>query len=293
MPTPYRRLRRRFYFQLARLLLGLLRRLPRDTGRRFCSGLAALALRIRGRDAESAARNIARAFPELGPAGIRERLASSTAALGRNFYDALTLDHWQADDYRDVQDDGVFTTISELRRDGKGVLLLTGHLGCWELLGGYLAHGLQGLTVVTGTIHNRPVDKLINDWRRRAGMETVPREGDLRPLLRALQEGKVVAVLMDQNTGVESLDVPFFGRKAPTAAGFARLALKYGIPALPVSIARSGEGHIVMHKAALQPAEYQGTDGEYGFLQDCNRNLEAFIRAHPDEWVWFHKRWRD
>ena len=293
MPTPYRRLRRKFYYQLARLLLGLIRSLPSTAGQKFCSGLMVFAMKIRKRDADLARANLQKAFPALDAAEIHDLLNTATSSLGWNFYDALMLDRWHDNQYRGVTDDGVFTTIAGLRRQDRGVLLLTGHLGCWELLGGYLASQLDGFSVITGTIHNQPVDKLINDWRHRAGMQTIPREGDLRPLLRALQEGKVVAVLMDQNTGVESLEVPFFGTKAPTAVGFARLALKYDIPVLPVSIARQNEGHIVMHKAALQPADYTGDDQEYRFLEKCNMCLESFILEHPAEWVWFHRRWQD
>jgi KDO2-lipid IV(A) lauroyltransferase len=104
-------------------------------------------------------------------------------------------------------------------------------------------------------------------------------------------------VLLDQRTQVPSLDVPFFGRPAPTAAGPGRLALRHGIPVLPVAIARRGRGHVVRHLAPLTPAADPAAardDGQVAaFLAECNDCLEQLIRRNPAEWVWFHRRWDD
>ena len=113
-------------------------------------------------------------------------------------------------------------------------------------------------------------------------------------MLRHLNRGGVAAVLLDQNTGVQNIAVPFFGRPAPTPAGFARIALRYGIPVLPVAIARRGAGHVVR---CLEPLWPQDADGRTDplllaeFLGRCNDALERLIRRNPAEWVWFHRRW--
>jgi KDO2-lipid IV(A) lauroyltransferase len=198
------------------------------------------------------------------------------------------------------RESSVIDVLADLAAPGRGVFILTGHLGCWELLGGWLAQGLQdrgfeGLGVVTGTVRNPPVDRLLQDRRRRLGMTVLPRQQGARPLLRYLQGGGIVAVLQDQHTRVQNLDVPFFGEPAPTPAGLARLALRYEIPVLPVTIARDrhSDQHVVRHRPPLRFKAGAAEDENLKeFLLRCNAELETFIRRNPTEWVWFHRRWK-
>ena len=291
VPPVKRRLRRACYHRLAACVLWTVRRLPTDVGRRFCTTLVRAGLRLRARERERACANLRLVFPELTEAARERLLGRSAAALGANLFDALTLDRWHGRDYAGVSEDGAVAVLRDLRARGRGVLVLTGHFGCWELLGGYLAKVLGGLTVVTGTIHNPPVDRMVNRWRSASGLTTVPREGDLRPLLRCLRDGGVAAILLDQNTRVENVTLPFCGHPAPTPVGFARLAIKLGSPILPVVIARRGDGHEVRHLPPLEPRDYEGDGSVEALLGACNDSLEKALRRNPAEWVWFHRRW--
>ena len=287
----WHRLRRRFYYLLTVATLMAVRCLPQRVGRGLCGGLARAALRVRSRERHRAQQNLALAFPDL-TVGERDRLLRQAVdALGRNLYDSLALEKLARRDFATVVDEGTVDAVRRLQSRGRGVLLLTGHLGCWELLGAYLASRLDGLAVVTGSVHNAPVDQLLQERRRRWGLTPLPRERDLRPVLRYLRRGGVVAVLLDQNTRVHNVDVPFFGRPAPTPAGFAKLALRYRLPVLPVAIERCAEGYRVVH---LPPLPLEAGSSEVAverFLGSCNAALELFIRRNPAEWVWFHERW--
>ena len=291
MPSCHRRLRRAMYHGLARVVLASVRRLPQGAGRGLCRGLARTALACRPRDRDVARANLRLVFPDLAPDGREALLRRATAALGENVHDALNLDRWRESGYREVADDGTVDALRGLLAEGRGALVLTGHFGCWELLGGFLAERLGGLTVVTGTIRNPPVDRLVNGWRRRAGLTTVPREGDQRPLLRALRAGGAAAVLLDQNTRVGNRDVPFCGVAAPTPAGFAKLALRTGTPILPVAIGRRGRGHALTHLPPLRPGNGTGDAAVDDLLREANAALETLLRRNPAEWVWFHRRW--
>lgn len=287
----WRRWRRRGYHLLARLLLAAARAAPLRPGRAAGAGLGALALRVRPRERARARANLALALPELD-AGARETLLKrAAAALGANLHDALVVERLAAGGYAGVEGTAAAATAHALLAEGRGLLILTGHLGCWELLGGWLARELGGLAVVTGTIHNAPVDRLVNERRRRLGLTPLPRGGDLRPLLRVLRGGGAVAVLLDQNAPVPNLSVPFFGRPAPTAAGFARLALRTGAPILPLAIRREGDGHFVEQLPPLRPRGGTEAGAVYSCLESCNAALETLIRRAPAEWVWFHARW--
>ncbi len=292
-PPRWRRARRRAYHLLALAVLGSVRALPPAAGRRLCEGLGRLALRLRPREAARARANLRLAFPDLPPGRIERLLSGSATALGRNLHGALRVEAEAAAGFPSVRDDGAVAAIEALRAEGRGVLVLTGHLGCWELLGAYLARRLGGLPVVTGTIHNPAVDRIVNGRRRQLGLRPLPRERGAGPLLRALRREGVAAVLLDQNTRVRNLAVPFFGTPAPTSVGFARLALRRRPAVLPVAIGRQGAGHLVVHLPPLRPTEPDDEAGARAFLARCNAALEELIRRNPEEWVWFHHRWGD
>ena len=310
-PTVWRRLRRRLYWGLLVTVLRLAAVLPLRVGRKLGEGLARLAARIRPQDLAQADANLQLAFPELEDHQRRRLLAATVRAAGQNLFDTLAVgrllersDQVVEEGHPDTGHRPVRDVIAELRRGGRGVLVLGGHLGCWELLGAWLGAGVRSaagardedlpLAVVTGTVHNAPVDRLLQARRRALGLTVLPRDGGLRPLVRHLRQGGVAAVLLDQYTRVQNMSVPFFGHPAPTPVGFARLALRYGVPVLPVGIGFDTRRrvHVVRHLAPLYPAGWPDDEaGLRGFLTACNEALETLIRRNPEQWVWFHRRW--
>ncbi len=297
--------RRRFYHRLLVVVLGLASRQSLENGRRWGRFLARLGLWLRPADRQRALTNIATAFPSMDTFGQEKLMKESVLALGDNFHDTLVAPKILAADDLVIEKTiqgrpSLGDELQQLVQQGRGVLILTGHLGCWELLGGWLARevrnaGLGGLATVTGTIHNAPVDQLVQDRRRALGLFILPRNEGAAPLLRHLRQGSVAAVLLDQNTKVENLPVSFFGQEAPTPSGFARIALRYGVPILPVAMARRGRGHEVsrgdIRFCTAGGPETGNSVAE--LLLWCNHQLEAFIVRNPAEWVWFHQRWDD
>ena len=294
-----RRLRRRLWWLLVVAVMALATRLPLSLARKLGRDLARIALRVRPVERRQAQANLAAALPELDALRRRRLLEESTRRLGENLADTLAVP-------RLLERAGLVTeescpgtdhlplieVLARLAARGNGVILLMGHIGCWELLGAWLAaamkeRGLGALGAVTGTVHNPAVDRLLQQRRRSLGLEVLPRTEGATPLLRHLRRGGVVAALIDQNTSVASRPVDFFGRPAPTPTGPVRLARRYGIPLLPVAIGRYGEGHRVVHLPPLEP----GAGTELSMLEAANTAVEEFIRRNPAEWVWFHRRW--
>jgi len=300
-----RRLRRRFYWLLSWMLLQLAAVVPLSWGRGLCTGLARVAYRVRPRERMVARDNLARAFPEIPAAARHDILRRAVDHLGRNLFQTLAAPRLLnrpgavieeiplAADNKSIAD-----RIVELAAAGRGVFVLTGHIGCWELAGAWVAqvlaaHDLGALGVVTGTIHNPPVDRLVQQRRLALGMRVLPRTAGAGPLIRFLKAGGVVAVLQDQHTRVRNLDVPFFGSLAPTPAALAALALKYGIPVLPVVGVwdEQRQVQVMHHLAPIRPEEFAAGE-QVKFLTSCNAALEEFIRRNPEQWVWFHQRWK-
>lgn len=280
----YRRIRRSLYYFLTLLIFKTFQVIPDKTGKAVCRSLVRLAIKIKPEYLELARQNMKLAIPNADQDLL---IVDMISRLGDNIHDSLLL---PSNLNNLLQSVSCNQDVVDRLQEG-GVLILTGHFGCWELLGAWLAETCGGLTVVTGTIHNKPVDDLVNQQRRDRGITPVRRDGDLRPIIGALKSGSAVAVLMDQNNPVENLMIPFFGVPAPTSVGFAKLALKYKVPIIPLSIKRTDFGFNVIAGDLIDINRYYETNDTAGLLKECNLALEKMICSNPAEWVWFHHRW--
>ena len=195
----WRRARRRFYHRVLVAVLWGAERISLENGRRLARLLARTGARLRPGDRQRALSNLALAFPELDALARQRIFEDSILALGDNFHDTLAapallregnLLKEEAVDHGP----GLMQQLQELALGGRGVLILTGHLGCWELLGGWMAKavaqaGLGQLAVVTGRIHNAPVDRLIQKRRQKLGMKILPRDQGAAPHGNARENG--------------------------------------------------------------------------------------------------------
>jgi KDO2-lipid IV(A) lauroyltransferase len=179
--------------------------------------------------------------------------------------------------------------------DGHGVLLLSAHLGNWELLG--LAHALSGrpLAVVVRPLDSARLNRLAKRLRTRTGMELIPKRRALRAVLDALRRGRMVGILLDQNaTRLDGVFVPFFGRLASTSRSLAVLALRTGTPIVPVFIHRERNGHhrIIVEPPIEGPVSLSGDGAIVELTAACSQRIEEAVRRRPEQWLWLHRRWR-
>ncbi|MBM4130020.1 hypothetical protein FJ250_03195 [bacterium] len=302
-PPLWRRARRRAWWLAVLLVAGAAGRARPATGRALGACLGRLALRLRGRERRQAWRNLELAFPGQGVAERRRLLEAAAAAAGRNLYDALAAPRLLADpafvrDEPGADGRPLMAVVREAAAAGRGVLVLSGHLGCWELLGAWLARelaraGLPPLHVATAVVRNPALERWLRARREALGLVPVPRTAGVRPLLRCLRDGGVVAALVDQNTGVDSRSVAFFGAPAPTPAGPARLAVRLGAPVVVATIGRRPDGgHVVTNGGLWRPTAGAPADAQVDLcLRTVNARLEECVRRNPAEWVWYHRRW--
>ena len=174
-------------------------------------------------------------------------------------------------------------------------LVLTAHLGNWELLA--VANRLMGFpaTVVVRPLDAPWLDVVAERLRRKAGIELIDKRGALRPVLSALRRGRVVALLLDQNASRrEGVFVPFFGRPASTSKSLAVLAVRTQTPVVPMFIYREGfQRHRVVIHPPLPVDPTRDSEGAVVELtQRCATAIEAAIGIAPDQWLWVHDRWR-
>jgi len=179
---------------------------------------------------------------------------------------------------------------------GKGVLVLTGHLGAWELSSFY--HSLVGypMGLVIRRLDNPLVDEFVNRLRCLHGNRVIHKDDFARGLISAMRAGETVGILMDTNmTPPQGLFVPFFGSEACTASGLAKVALKTGAAVLPGFLVRDGESS----RYVLRFGEQMELTRTGDFTADVAENtarftatIEQYIRQTPEQWLWMHRRWK-
>jgi KDO2-lipid IV(A) lauroyltransferase len=173
---------------------------------------------------------------------------------------------------------------------GKGVIAITGHFGNWERLPTFLARrGIAGMVVARDS-DDQEMTEFVNEFRAHGGWGVIPRGNSTRPILQALKSNQLVGILPDQNSSETFL--PFFGHPCGTVLGPGVLAERSGAPVVPLWCVRVGPGryHVIV-EAPLEPTGPSGVRGE-AMARAINLALEGIIRRYPEQWLWFHNRWK-
>jgi KDO2-lipid IV(A) lauroyltransferase len=262
---------------------------------RWAAGLYFLADRRHQRIADV---NLTIVFPDM-PAGHRRRLARDSY---RNLGEMLALiAHFpRLLDRRRLEKLVRYDHVDEYLRfkaEGRPVLLLAAHLGCWELLS--FAHGVfhQPIHYLYRPVDNPRIDAHLLRYRGLSGNQPISKREATRKVLRALAAGADVGILVDQNVqDKEGVFVEFFGKKACMTSGLALLALRSGAAVIPSFLVPDPERRTryLIHVLPSIPVRNTGNT-EADVLENTSRYarcLEAVIRQWPDRWLWGHRRWK-
>jgi KDO2-lipid IV(A) lauroyltransferase len=182
----------------------------------------------------------------------------------------------------------------ELKKRGRGILWVTGHAGNWELLGAYLALRTGPLQVIAREIPYHGLNRLLTETRAALGVQTIYQSASPRAVLEGLRSGTSLGVLPDQDVRkLQGIHVPFFGKPAYTPTGPAALARAAGIPMVPLFICREGEKHRIRVGEPIEvDPRLPKPEAFARALSAWSGELERQIRRRPEQWVWFHRRWR-
>lgn len=242
-----------------------------------------------------ALKNLDRAYPEL-PIAERRRLARRAAQhLGMTLVELPRLLTAPLDEtLARIRLEGIEHLHAAMRAHGRA-LVLTAHLGNWEIL--CAAHRLTdyGLSVVVRPLDAPWLDAVAERLRRRTGVDVIDKRGALRPVLEALRRGRMVGILLDQNAARrEGVFVDFFGQPASTSRSLALLAVRTGAPVVPIFARRgAGTAHTVVIRPALPaPASNDPDAAVVELTARCTAEIERAIREAPEQWLWSHDRWR-
>jgi KDO2-lipid IV(A) lauroyltransferase len=279
-------------------MAGVARIIPRRVGHWLFSALGAGVGRVFRKDRVRALDNLAIAFPQ-SPAIVREAMvAAMFKNLGRNVFDFLNLKNASADALASivagVRGMEYYRRAADL---GKGVIVITGHIGCWELMPPYFVSLGHPVTVVARRMKVRELNDELVAIRASVGVTTVDRDASPREMIKPLKRGEILGVLIDQHTSVGGAYVPFFGKPAFTPTGVAKLSCLTGSPIVPMAdfLGRNGK-HTIRVLPPIMPPE-RTTENKAATVErltaECSLAIEQLIRIDPKQWVWFHHRWRE
>lgn len=277
----------RYFFEalLLALLMGVFKIMPLD----MASGAGGRVGRMLGprlAASRKALRNLQEAMPDLSKDEHIKILTGMWENLGRIMAEYPHLEQIARERVR-------FTDAELARRvlrDGGPCVLISGHLGSWEVAvqATLMQYGRQ--VDITYRAPNNPwADRLLAKARTLGGkLRCYPksREGGYE-LIKAMREGRAVAILIDQKYN-EGVAVPFFGRPAMTNPVFVQLARKFGYPIIPAQIERTGGAYYTV--TLYDPLTTEGRETE-DVIAQANALLEGWIRKRPEQWLWLHRRW--
>jgi KDO2-lipid IV(A) lauroyltransferase len=177
--------------------------------------------------------------------------------------------------------------------EGRGLLFVSAHLGSWELLAQRIALEVQPAASLARKAPNPFLGAWLERTRALGGLATINRgdPGAARRMLATLRGNGVLGVLIDQDTRVDSVHVPFFGRLAATPTAAAELALRRELPVVVGFIERRAQGHRVRLERLELGSAASAPDPVAALTALLSQRIEDAIRARPEAWVWFHARW--
>lgn len=235
--------------------------------------------------------NLKLALPEID-AAQRERIARGVFLhFGRTSLDFLAGANRTKEEIEATTEIHGIEHMDRALAQGKGVLLITGHLGNWERASAWLSLSGYPVNVIARDADDEGVNSIVNEIRRRPGTQVISRGQAARQVLLKLRANQIVGILPDQNAS--DIFLPFFGVPAGTALGPGVFQSRTQATIVPVAcVYNSTNRYSMTFYPPLLPIEPETTAGE-GVLRAINAWLEDRIRENPEQWLWMHDRWRN
>ncbi|HET7752470.1 MAG TPA: lipid A biosynthesis acyltransferase [Anaeromyxobacteraceae bacterium] len=295
----FKRWRRAIRAGAIRAAISLLMRLPLGAALAIGAFLGRIGWYLAPRARRAMRESLAVAFPEKSPAERDAIGRASLVHLGMVAGEVVSMRSWEhrIEEYVHVSPE-TLARVKRARASGNGIVMVKGHIGNWELTR-RLTPYVQPCAAIAKRSWHPKLDELTERFREAGGLATLWREdaATARNMLRVLKNGGALAILIDQDTNVQSVFVPFFGHLAATPRGAADLALRFGATVLLITCRRRGPrrgaGHVL--EAVEVPFDADAPDREAEVLRltaACTALQESAIRANPAEWVWMHQRWK-
>jgi len=288
-------LRNRLEFGLYRVVRWVVGWLSPTTAARFGSMVGAVFYSVARRRGAIIDFNLELAFPQM-PAHERRELAREVSRhFGRVAFDAVRIQGLSPDALRaEVSIEGEENLQKAIDR-GQGFFLLSAHIGSWEvaaLMGGLLIPG--GMSVIHRPLDNPMLDAELETLRATFGNRALGKFNISREVLGEIKNGGAVGILIDQRPRGVDFEVPFFGHPAKTHPVLARFVRKTRVPVVPIFGYWDGPAqYTVSFGELVDPTRLSDDELQDGPLTERFMSItETAIRRAPEQWLWYHDRWR-
>ena len=287
----------RAIYVAARLVSIAMHAFPVNTNLRTAKLLGSGLYLIDRRHRERALANLRRSFPEMSERQLEKLARRSMQQMIMLFVEVLfttrliRLDTWaqyvELENFRDVME-------MLLRRD-RGLLLLTGHYGNWEILGYVLATLGFETTSIARPLDNPYVSRFLFDVREKTGQKIIAKKGATPEVQAALDQHGAVGFIADQNAGTKGVFVDFFGRKASTYKSIGLVAMEYDVP-IVIGYARRVNDRFHFKCGAqdiIYPQDWKSQPDPLRYITErYTKAIEDIVRVDPGQYWWVHRRWK-
>jgi KDO2-lipid IV(A) lauroyltransferase len=279
-----------------KMLLVLIRVLPRKASMKIGAGLGAMAFKLLKEERSKTIDNLTIAYgSEKSDKEIKAMAREVWVNLGKSGIE-FAIKMGQEDPerfFRDLEVRGK-EYLQEAYQKGRGILGLISHMGCWE----GTAMGLPMLGIPAYAIGKRLGNEKLNDLlfasRGKKGVPTLARGSSYKTILRVLTENNLIGILIDQDTDVRGVFVDFYGKPAYTPIGAAMLAMDSGAPVLPMFYLKNPDDtyeFIIEKEIPLVMTGNRRQDMKEN-TKRFHKVIEKYIKRYPTQWVWMHNRWK-
>jgi len=254
--------------------------------------LGLLAYYLLSRERKRAIAHLTRIYGNKGLKWVRRTARGSFGHLGKSLLEIMLMTPERLSRIIDIEGEENLVAAMKL---GKGAVYVTGHIGNWEVMG-HAVSSRYPLSVVAAPIEPEQLNEMIVGLRAKMGVRTIlrGRPGASRELIRIFKENRVLGILIDQDTDVESAFVDFMGRPAWTPTAAASMAMKFDAPVIFGYIRRNKDNrHTIVIEGPL--SLIQTNDHEKDVIANTamfTKKIENSIQKNPEQWVWMHRRWR-
>ena len=282
-------------YLLARMLMGFVRCLSWKSSLRFGRWVGRRAFRRAKKARETVLSNLARAYPEIPPEKREE--------LARAVFEHFGMAAAECINIRKLKDLTTYVemepasrrVMDDIMSRGRGVVYVSAHCGNWELMARALARCGYSVNSIGRKSYDRRFTRLIDRFRREGAINTLWRGEPnlLERMTTVLKKGELMGLVIDQDTKVPGVFVPFFGKSAHTPTAASLVARKASAPIVTGFNHRLPQGGYRIVVTEYTPSKH--ADIREAILEDTRQltaRIEAHVREHPKEWVWMHKRWK-
>ena len=241
-------------------------------------------------------RAVAHMMPALGidETAAKKLVRASFINMARNFLDILAMPMLNERNFRDYIEIDHLERMQEALAEGHGVVVLTGHIGCWEWLSAAFTLNGMPVSAIAKPQPNIQYTRVLDDLRATIHVEIFSRgTSELIAAARALKRGKLLGFLADQDGGPGGAFIEFLGRTASTPLGPAVFSRKFRSPVVPAFILRqpNGKHKVIVGEIMRCPNTGDSDCDLHEFTVQMTAIVERIIRENPTQWIWFQKRW--